>query len=210
MVFDRVGGIRRSPVESGGGSGGEVPAGGKAHDADASGIDLPFRGVRAGRAQSTLGIQKRHVRTSPWKAVTEDDAGNAVPVEPLGDPVPFRPHDQSAITSPGADYDGGSVRFGRRVDGYEGVSVLEFVPGSSNGCLTGCPEGEFRGRREAGTNGGEDDGEGGCLHGYDGRRADPHAAGKSLSSSGRGFLRKCLRGLGAAGGDEMGRGTLTF
>ena len=87
-----------------------MAAGGEADDADFLRINLPLGSVGADGANRLLGVEERHVRTSGWKTVFEDYAGDAVCVEPGGDAVAFALGHQAAVAAAGADDDRRAVR----------------------------------------------------------------------------------------------------
>src|SRR5262245_2776877 len=98
-ALDRVWRFGLTRVEMGAGRGSEMPAGGKAHEADAGGIKFPYFGVGADGADGPLGIVKRHMRATLGQAILQHDASNAVAIQPVGDAVPFRAGDEPAVAS---------------------------------------------------------------------------------------------------------------
>ena len=95
-----------------------MPARREADNADAVGIDIPLLGPDPHRADSALGVEQRHERLAAGESVFQDNAGDAVLVEPLGDAVPFGDYNQAAVATARADH-------GRRPVGFLGTGLMD-------------------------------------------------------------------------------------
>jgi hypothetical protein len=96
--------------------------------------------MRASHADRALCVEKGNRRPSLWQAVFEDNTGDAVTVQPIGDAVPLSPRDQPAVTTTGADDQRGAIRLCRAVQGDCGISSLEVAAANWRVIL---PEGDF-------------------------------------------------------------------
>lgn len=95
---------------------------GEADDADLFGVDFPVSSVGASGLDGALRVGEGNERVSFGETVFENDAGDAVLVEPLGDSVAFCAGDEAAVSASWADDDGCAVRFLRVMDGERGIS----------------------------------------------------------------------------------------
>ncbi len=86
-----------------------MPAGRESGNADAIGVDVPLPGVGSRGANGALGVEQRHLAPAPGQAVFQDDAGDAVLVEPLGNAVALSAGDEAAIAAAGANDDGRAI-----------------------------------------------------------------------------------------------------
>ena len=87
-TVDRVGGIRVTGVELGGGGGGEMATGGETHDTNLAGVDVPLGGAVAHGPKRAVRVHERGqmrdlVAGVLRQTVFEHDAGNTDGVEPL-------------------------------------------------------------------------------------------------------------------------------
>jgi len=135
VVLDGIGRGGVWGIEAGGGGGGEVASGGEADDADAGGVAGPVGGILSGDADGALGIEERDLVAAGGESVFEDEAGDVVLIEPLGDVVAFGAGDESAVSAAGADDDGGAVGGGGAVEGECGFGGLGGAV--AEGCLIG-------------------------------------------------------------------------
>ena len=104
-----VGGVGLARVEVSARGGGEVAAGGEAHDADAVGTNAEFGGAGANGAESALGVaQFDGVMILGAQAVLENESSHAHGVEPFGNVAALFVHREVDIAAAGADDDGGS------------------------------------------------------------------------------------------------------
>src|SRR5437660_1341878 len=99
--------------------GGEMAAGGEAHDADAVRIDLPFRGARADETNGPLGVlQRRRMnrRGTNFRgdAVLQDKCRHAEVVEELRDLLAFMVVGEEAVAASRTDDDRRAVGLVRR------------------------------------------------------------------------------------------------
>lgn len=118
-------------IEFGSGHGGEVSPCGEADDSDSVRFELPIRGFGAGEAEGLLDVGERAVGIALRESIVQDDTGDAVGVEPLGDGSAFASHNP-AVASARADHDGGAVGFLRVEDGKGGIGIFE-CPGAERG-----------------------------------------------------------------------------
>ena len=110
-AIDDIGAGGVAGVEMGGGGGGEVAAGAEAHDADFGGIDMIPGGADADRAERALRIVDHgRVAILGAETIAEDESGNALRVEPLGNLLAFVIDGERAVSATGADNTGFSVR----------------------------------------------------------------------------------------------------
>ena len=87
---------------------------GEAEDADALRIDMPACGIRTRQPQSALGIQQRDGVAQQRQAILQDDACDAVFIEPFGDGVTLPRGDVPDVAAARAEDDGGAVSFACR------------------------------------------------------------------------------------------------
>ena len=107
---------------------------GEAEDADAFRIDFQLVGVRTDGADGALGVAEWDwMVVLGAETVLEDDAGDAVGVQPGGNLLPFVVDRQSAVAAAGADDDGGAVGFlrGVNVNPREIRHIVAFSAGAS-------------------------------------------------------------------------------
>ncbi len=95
---------------------------GEADDANPFGVDFPASSLDTNGLERALRVGEGDERVSFGEAVFENDAGDAVLVEPFGDAVAFGSSDEAAISASGADDDGGAVRLFGVMDGERGIS----------------------------------------------------------------------------------------
>ena len=109
-AVDGVGAGGIAGIEMGGGSGGKVAAGAEAHDADFGGVYPEFGGAGADGADGALGVHQ-HGRVTVFgaEAVAENEGGDALGVEPLGDLLALVIIGERAVSATGADDDGLSI-----------------------------------------------------------------------------------------------------
>ena len=110
-TFDDIvaGGV--AGIEVGGGGGGEVAAGAEAHDADFGGVHFEFGGAGADGAEGALDVVDHGgVAVLGTETVTEDEGGDALRVEPLGDLLALVIVGEGAVAAARADDDCLAVR----------------------------------------------------------------------------------------------------
>jgi hypothetical protein len=114
-----------------------VGSGGEAEDADAVGVDLPFGGVLADQAHGALGVFEGcggfgHVGAGVGDAVLEQDAGDALGVEPVADLGAFEVDGEDVVAAAGEDDDGcaGVLALGRVEGDGRGGDVAQMNDGA--------------------------------------------------------------------------------
>lgn len=100
----------------------EVSACGEADNSDAFRVDFPTSGIGANGLDGALRVSKGNEGVSFWESVFEDDAGDAVLVEPFGDTVAFCSGDEAAVAAAWADDEGGAIGVFGMVNGEGGIS----------------------------------------------------------------------------------------
>ncbi len=119
----------RGGVEAHGDVGGEITAGGEAHDAEAVRMEPELLGAGAEETQGLADVFKR-LRDDGVAggvgagAVLEDKGRDAQGIEPAGDIVTLFLDGEMAKAAAGGDEDGGAVGLGGGVDREEGVGDL--------------------------------------------------------------------------------------
>lgn len=101
---ERVGGVGVTCDEVRRQRGGQVPAGGKANDPDAVGIDFPP--IRFGADDANCAgdvVERRRVVIARRDTVTENKCGDSVIAGPVGDLLAFMIDGKVAIAASGAD-----------------------------------------------------------------------------------------------------------
>lgn len=108
--------------------GGQVSAGGGAHDGDASGVDLPIRGAGADEAEGAGGVLQHDGMAVAVRAeaILEDERGEALLHDPFGVVVSFVAGEH-AVAAAGTDDDGRAGGVGLRQVGRDGRAVFVFA-----------------------------------------------------------------------------------
>ncbi len=91
-----------------------MPTGRESHDADSRRIKIPVFRVRTDSANGSLSIQQRHRMASGRKPVLQHDPGDAMLIQPRGNPMTLGTNHQTAIATAWANHDRSAVCRGSR------------------------------------------------------------------------------------------------
>ena len=120
MVEFRIGlvGLLTVPCD---GHRGKVPSGGKPENAHFIGIDFPLFSLVSDHSDRTVQILEWRVVLfefiAAWDPIFQKPGGHADGIEPLADLFPFVRVGENVVAAPGADNEGGPVRFRSRIPG---------------------------------------------------------------------------------------------
>ena len=139
QFVDRVGGIGIARVEMGVDGGGEMTAGGEAHDAHLGRVDFPIGGMAAREAEGALHVVHRHGMTVAVRGETifQDETGHAMRLEKLGDIGALMLEGEPGVTAAGTDDDGGGRLRGRHSGEENGQRRNVSVVGEPRLCGAG-------------------------------------------------------------------------